>query len=216
MPPKVYMSSVCIVRPPIVYGIFPPLAVEQTLKFCQRRPVALFVAATSQKSLADPPVTPWICIEYSTIENTLQIHWQISHFSFSPPQIAPLMDRWFKCFTDYVVCPLCCRVGWLWPYFPQVYFKDGIPEILPPGKAQVAPRHWSRGGAKRPFITRRIIHTPNPHIRPQKFSMEFSEKNINILWLYCLFSPAINLNEQCWRYWQFNDWCVLAFLVCNS
>ena len=148
MPPKVYMSSVCIVRPPIVYGIFPPSAVEQTLKFCQRRPVALFEAATSQKSLADPPVTPWICIEYSTIENTLQIHWQISHFSFNPPQIAPLMDRWFKCFTDYVVCPLCCLVGWKWPYFPQVYFKDGIPEILPPGKAQVAPRHSGQEAPK--------------------------------------------------------------------
>ena len=122
--PIVYMSSVCILYtlskgPSIVYGIFPPSAVGQTLKFCQRGARCTFRSCCckpplSQKTLADPNCHSlnmyWICRNwmYTPTTNSLQANsiFCSDHPFINPHTSAGQMIKIF--FTDYIVCSLHC------------------------------------------------------------------------------------------------------------
>ena len=130
--PIVYMSSVCILYtwskgPSIVYGIFPPSAVGQTLKFCQRGARCTFRSCCckpplSQKNSSWPQLS---LAEY--VLNMPQLNVYTDHkftaskfhiLSWPSPSLTPtpLLDRWSKCFTDYIVCSLHClnSYSFLW------------------------------------------------------------------------------------------------------
>ena len=169
--PIVYMSSVCILVywPPIVYGIFPPSALEQTLKFCRR------CTFWSSKKVCWPPCfylnMYWIIfIEYAAIG------WTANSLTNSIvcPDVTLTTLKPHHCWTDNLnfsyedcfVCSLHCLNS-------HSSFKDRIRKKSPTGKStrgpqdsgQVAPKDLLLHGAYNSY----------PHIRPQKFSMEFSK-----------------------------------------
>ena len=171
--PIVYMSSVCILVywPPIVYGIFPPSALEQTLKFCRR------CTFWSSKKVCWPPCfylnMYWIIfIEYTAIGCTAN---SLTNSIVCPDVTLTTLKPhhcWIEnlnfSYEDCFVCSLLCLIL-------TVLSKMGSVKSLPQERALGGPKTLVKWRQKTFYYTGHIIHTPDPHIRPQKFSMEFSK-----------------------------------------
>ena len=125
----------CTVMPPIVYGIFPPLAAEPTLKFCQSQGARCTFGRRNlrRKKLSWPPVVPWIWICWEMLE----IHWMTnsitpttmlsSHYGTLLSPKKPHMQR-LKIFHRKICCiwPDCLRILIL-AIFPTVIFQRWVP-----------------------------------------------------------------------------------------